>query len=83
MTKEIKEIYRTFWSGMHHYKCEGGGGGEGGVQDFFPNLDNLFWGFLCNVDFFSLTFWFYTIFFLFYGLPAAFHISNGASLTSC
>ena len=40
-------MYRTFWSGMHHKKCEGGGGGLNvkvclfvfsqlaGVQEFF------------------------------------------------
>ena len=41
-------MYRTFWSGMHHKKCEGGGGGglnvkvcfvlfsqPAGVQEFF------------------------------------------------
>ena len=32
ITKEIKAIYRTFWSGMHHKKCERGGRwGGGGV----------------------------------------------------
>ena len=48
ITKEIKAIYRTFWSGMHHKKCEGGVdfleryvifSQQAGVQEFFfPTL---------------------------------------------
>ena len=88
----------TFWSGMHHQKYEGGGGGgefleryviifskPAGVQDCFSNLENLFFCFLCNAGFLFLKFWFCKIFsrFLDPPPPPPLRISNGASLMSC
>ena len=82
ITKEIKAIYRTFWSGMHHKKCEGTGGGglsgkvcyffttSRGARVFFTNLENLSFFFFCNAGFFFMKFWFCRIFF-----PANYSVS--------
>ena len=57
MVKKLKAIYRTFRSGMHRYKSEGGEGvgkedfleryvfffhNQQGCKIFFSNLENLF-----------------------------------------
>ena len=80
MTKEIMAIYRTFWSGMHHY--EGGGGGKEFLERyvifffktsrgarFFHNLEKLFSASFAMQDYFFLNFPFVGFFVRFLDSP--------------